>query len=149
MSDSDIRKVREYRGKVRNLRMFRARGYCEICRQPFGMYSLALKGHHIIQPTKCQGKDPNSDDNIIICCDSCYNSKLLMGEKIERWIPPASPKKPATIFNVIKSRAKPYIVKTERVITKAHKLHWIGFKFIYKYHLIVIGISWVNKNIVL
>jgi len=68
-----LRTVREWRRKVNQLRKFRANHRCELCGK-----EGKIDGHHIIQPSN---GGSNEDDNIVICCHSCYCDKILIDDK--------------------------------------------------------------------
>ena len=84
MSDDLVEQIRDWRDRVTQLKVYRAKGYCEICRKPFGTQSDLLKGHHLKRPSLLVA-DCNTNDNIVICCDYCYHSKLLSGKPITLW----------------------------------------------------------------
>jgi hypothetical protein len=89
MPDNLVDKVREFRSTVTNLKIYRAKGFCEICHRPYGILSPKLKGHHIVKPTLItDGTDPNRSSNIVICDDYCYNNKVINGSNKEKeiWI---------------------------------------------------------------
>jgi hypothetical protein len=81
--DQVVEKIRAFRHKAKDLKIYRAKGYCEICNQPFGTRNPKLEGHHIISPSVYKGKDPNEDSNIVICCDYCYINHVLRND--QKW----------------------------------------------------------------
>ena len=73
LSDKEIKGIRDWRGRVKQLIKFRANNRCELCgKEEF------LGGHHIVQPSN---GGSNDDSNIVICCYSCYQEHILSGEK--------------------------------------------------------------------
>jgi len=77
-SNEAINNIRKWRGDVRRLRKFRAKGYCELCHAFFGVDNFILKGHHKKKPTSFATiEDANKDDNIVICCNECYRASIL------------------------------------------------------------------------
>lgn len=79
--DYIIDDIREFKSNVNNLKRFRAKGFCEICWLPFGITSEAIQGHHIVKPSSYKGKNPQDISNIVICCQNCYETRVLTGNK--------------------------------------------------------------------
>jgi hypothetical protein len=81
---TNIREIREWRSKVTQVRIFRSKGYCELCLRYYGVRNGALKGHHALSPTQCKigckYDFMNSEENIVICCYDCYKNKVLSGD---------------------------------------------------------------------
>jgi len=78
VTEENVRRIREFRNRVTQLKIYRAKGYCEICHAYFGKRSYKIKGHHVIQPMKYfVDTDPDTEENIIICCDPCYKKDIL------------------------------------------------------------------------
>jgi hypothetical protein len=78
---NNVRGIREWYDKVNQLKIYRAKGYCELCYKYFGKHNSLIKGHHIIKPSKCKKIEQiNADDNIVICCDECYKNQVLKSE---------------------------------------------------------------------
>lgn len=150
LPDKAIREIRTFRGRVRHLLLFRAKGYCEICRQPFGIDSSQLRGHHIKRPILClPNVDAESEDNIIICCDDCYRDTILASKKIIEWELSLRPKTQVTMLMIERRRYNALereLVKTKRARTQVPKQHWFGFKFNFGIRLVTIGISWTNRR---
>ena len=65
LSDKEIKEIRDWSGRVKQLTKFRANNKCELC----GSEGI-LGGHHIVQPSK---GGSNEDDNIVICCYQTCN----------------------------------------------------------------------------
>jgi hypothetical protein len=85
--DNNIRQIREWRAKIRQLKLYRSKGYCEICLDFIGVWSPYLKGHHAKPPSQCKEDEKHKESNIVICCNNCYKHEILKGNGtwIEIW----------------------------------------------------------------
>lgn len=133
--DYVIKQIREFRGKVNQLKIFRAKGFCEICNQPFDVHSLQLVGN------------PNDDKNIVICCDPCYKRHILNSSTTWKGNIRDLPKLTAdeilqSIHMGIKSRER-YRIRKYKELNTITKFY--GIKFKHKEWSVRIGISFYKK----
>lgn len=119
LTDKELDEIREWRYKVNSLKIYRSRGYCEICRLPFGIFSSELRGHHIFRPSLINDDSKKQDDsNIVICCNSCYKKQILSGvfqKDINNWFLVPMPNNFVGVQKIYKNnpprRLKGYIVR--------------------------------------
>jgi hypothetical protein len=148
--DNVIKQIREFRRLEKELRIHRAKGYCEICHKPLGTQSLELKAHHIIKPSEYTIRttlhDPNIPDNLVICCDYCYQRHVLTNRfrfKSEYTIP-------NTIADESIKRKKEEIklkIGIENLCQIKYSIkRFIGIKLNTKWINLKIGIEWQSKK---
>ena len=119
LSDGRIREIREWRGRVNNLKLYRAKGYCEICKYPLGVFNPHLKGHHIIQPTLVKDENKNNDNNIIICCDSCYGKYIIGNDKnVNEWFLTPTPNIIVGLHKIKPFKSISFIGRYRRIMHK-------------------------------
>jgi 5-methylcytosine-specific restriction endonuclease McrA len=139
--DSVIREIRAFRQVVKEIIIYRSKGYCEICNQPFGVKSFKLEGHHIIPPTKYKGENPNERENVVVCCKYCYLNHVLKGDK--KWLNGGFKVHIRTADEKLKEIE---YNKNSIIAPKTNIKKFFGIKFDNKSWHIRIGISLVKKT---
>jgi hypothetical protein len=82
LSDEEIKQRRLFRYNTEIIKIFRAKGRCEICGRFFGIDSSFVDGHHKLPKSKLpKNIKYNSEQNIIVCCKTCYTEKCKKDER--------------------------------------------------------------------
>jgi hypothetical protein len=82
LSDYEINQRRIFRHNTDLIKIYRAKGKCELCGRFFGIDSNFVDGHHILSKSKLP-KDIkyNDERNIMVCCKICYTTRCLGDKK--------------------------------------------------------------------